>query len=137
MYPVRWNPSEVVIRQLRTSGPTVLTDPDYGEMDQGRKKEYFSDLVLQAQIVYGEKDARAPAITGDVGEADGHLTFKATDLEAQGVSLSKGDLIVSIAGFPVNYKIIEVRPSGHLRGRNWLVLAYFKNNDEIRARRER
>lgn len=130
--PQRMNLVPVQIKQLDTVAiKTKRLDPDFDEPQAGQNKIYETVLDdLKAQIVYNKKDEREVALTGDPGTTVGHLCFRRKDLTSKGIILNKGDIITFIESFAVNYKIIEVRPSGHLRGKANLILAFFEPNEE-------
>lgn len=132
-YPVCWNPVAVEIVQInKTQTVAERLDPDFGEPAYGQEKVYTSVLNLRAQIAYVKKDEQEAALTGDPAMADGHLTFRARDLERDGIVLQKGDVVRRIAGNPVDFKILEVRPQAHLQGKSWLTMAFFGPNEETR-----
>lgn len=128
--PLRMNLMPVSIKQFSVASTPL--DADFGAPNVGQKKVYGGILALKAQVAYVTKDRQENAMTGDPGIGDGHLCFRKSDLDRQSIMLQKGDIITSIAGFDVNYKIIEVRPSGHLRKRANLIMAYFETNSEVR-----
>ena len=128
--PIRMNPVDITIKQLDVAKSNARRDPDFDEMIHGQEKIYSTTISVRGQVCYQTKDEQEAALTGDPGNTDGHLTFRASDLARDGITLRKGDIIVDIAGFPTNYKIVEVRPQGHLRGRANLIMTFFVNNEE-------
>lgn len=130
--PRKYNPVDVEITQMILLGTPTGTprDRDFDEPRSGQTKRYATTLALEAQIVYGSKDEKVVALTGDPGNTAGHLTFRKVDLDKSGIILAKGDKIKKIAGVSVDYKIVEVRPSGHLRRKANLLLAFFASNED-------
>jgi len=144
--PKRWNPMPVTIRQLqdKSVGDTLL-DEDFDEVVGGVLTPVIgSDLELQAQVVYKKHDKWEPSLGGNVDIGDGHLCFTLEYLESVGLSpltggntISVGDRIVNMAGIATDYRIIEVRPAGHIRSidqKPMLYLAYFEFPKESHAR---
>lgn len=147
--PIRWNPMPVKIKVLADGsgvgavGDTIL-DEDFKEVLGGVNIPFDDTLDLQAQIVYKEHDRREPVIGGDEDTGDGHLTFTLEFLEGAGLDplgagpkIKKGDRVVEVAGVTTDYRIIEVRPSGHLRSvdqKPMLWMCYFQFPADQHAR---
>ena len=132
-HPLCWNPVAVQIVQLNAVQTVAQRlDPDFNETQYGQDKIYTTTLNLQAQIAYGIKDKQTAALTGDPASAAGHLTFRSKDLELAGIVLKKGDLVKKIEDHFVDFKVIEARPTAHLRGNSWLTMVFFAPNDETR-----
>ena len=129
--PLRMNLVAVKIKKLVPA--SVVRDRHFDEPRAGENKVYGTVIPLNAQIVYDKVKERDAAMTGDPGTSKGHLCFRKDDLDlaAVPVVLKKGDIITEIAGVAVDYKITEVRPSGHLRGRANLLLTFFANNEDV------
>jgi len=134
-HPICWNPTPVrlkLVRDAEVAPTSIRRDRDFGEMQYGQSKPYESFIDLEAQIAYKNKDEQEVTLTGDAANADGHLTFLTRILNASGIVLSKGDLVIRIENNPVDYKLIEVRPAAHLGGVSGILMAFFAANDETR-----
>lgn len=130
MMPNRMNLVEVQILQVRKADQIVDADFDepagprvYGNA-QGRP------ITVKCQVAQGGQPWRqlSPTQTGDARPTSGHLTFRIADLEAQGITLNKGDLIVKIANLATNLRITHVRPQAVLGGNFLLMLVYYEEN---------
>jgi hypothetical protein len=110
--PRRMNEVPVQIQQLdRTE---ALIDSDYRE---STPKKYSSTVLsLNAQVGYTKKDEQKDSLSGNQENSLGRLVFRKSYLDGLSITLTVGDLIISIANFPVKYKIREIRPAGHLNG---------------------
>jgi len=125
-------------------GNTVL-DEDFDEVIAGVDIPFASDLLeLQAQVADKKHDRRESVIGGDLDPGDGHICFTLEYLESVGLSplvagpkIKKGDRIVEIASIETDYRIIELRPQGHIRTTAqvpMLYLAFFEFPADQRAR---
>ena len=126
--PVRMNLVDCEYKRLVLS--STKHDPDYDEPKSGRAKAYTAVIPIKAQIVWGKKEQRYRAATGDPADSAGHLCLKMHTVLSKGWTFTKGDLITKVAGFEVDLEIIEVRPSGHLRGKANLLMLYFKERTD-------
>jgi len=126
MIPQRMNTVAVVLSRIDKVSTPV--DADFGSPEKGRDFARYTDVSVAAQVVYRKNSEEQNSLSGDPGASDGHLTFSRVYLDGISLMPSKGDLIKSIAGFPTNFRVTEVRPSGHLRGVYNLVMAYFEQN---------
>jgi len=126
--PHRYNPVNCQYKRFLPGSTRV--DDDWGEPKVGAEKQYSDPIDIVAQIAWTNKERRERAVTGDPSNSDGHLCLKRAVVLSNGWVFAKGDIITSIADFPVNLTIIEVRPSGHLRGKANLLMLYFKENEE-------
>ena len=145
-FPHRWNPMPIQIRFLNHTSAVAgsLLDSDFGQVAGGASKPLGLVVELQAQVVYRKDKERTFTWGGDTEVGDGHLTFTEDYLTDEGYDplgsgdkIKIGDHIVSIAGNEVDYKIIEVRPSGHLKTRGntpMLWMAFFEYDKETKAR---
>jgi hypothetical protein len=127
--PVRMNTVPIVIEQLTLVTTNTPLDQDFGEIQSGRKKRY-NTINVNGQVVYEKFKEEEVALTGDPSRTIGHLTFRKFDIDNAGIILKKGDIVKSIAGVATNFRFIDVRPSGHLRGVSNLWMAYFAENRE-------
>ena len=112
----------------------TLLDTDFRQ-PKGKKIKGYMDgiedmLETSAQIVFNKTEKEFRTETGDASQSDGHLCFRKTSYDALEYSLVKGDVIVEISGRAVSYSIIEIRPSGHLKGKSNLILCYFINSNK-------
>lgn len=137
MLPIRMNLMAIEIEPLLSFGTTGAApiDPDFGEPLVGQQKRYGPLFTVQGQVVYNKNDREEVALTGDPSIGDGRCTFRKSDLDnaVPPVVIKKGDVIKSLAGEVVNYEIIEIRPSGHLKGKPNLLMAFFDVNEETNA----
>lgn len=81
------------------------------------KKKFKSVAVeFNAQNVYKKKDEIASEYTGDSENAIGRLCISKEDYDDIALTdrPEKHDVIISISGLTVRYKIVEVRPTGHI-----------------------
>ena len=121
--PTRMNLVDVVIKQIDFA--KTHKDEDFRE---GRGViRYQQPITLRAQVNYGDVKyhfkQRDPSFTGDQDKTAGHLVFKVTYLENLGITLNKGDFVVSVAGVPMNLVIRELRYESSLRGKFLLLYA--------------
>jgi len=124
-------------------GNTVL-DEDFDEVLAGVDIPFNDEWDLEAQVVYHKHDERSGVRAGDLNLGDGHLCFILEYLESIGLSplvagskIKKGDRIIQIAGIDTDYRIIEVRPAGHIASvdnKPMLYLAYFEFPKDQNAR---
>ncbi len=79
-------------------------------------KKHFTDeeYFFKAQNRYKRKDEMDRNYTGDAKHAIGHLCISRKDYEKLTVKPEKNDIITSISGVSVRYKIVEIRPAGHI-----------------------
>ncbi|MEW6556026.1 MAG: hypothetical protein AB1349_01575 [Elusimicrobiota bacterium] len=121
-------------REVSTNIQTPVLDKDFSEpkgakvygSNQGRN----IPLEASAQVDYRRTEQRTRTSTGEVPESNGHLVFKSDTFDSLSDKPKRGDRIVEIAGRPVDYKIIEIRPQAHLRGIAHLVFVYFQHTQE-------
>jgi len=121
-----------------------IIDEVFGEVLGGARTPFDSTLDLQAQVVYKAHDKRDPVIAGDQDVGDGHLCFILEYLESVGLDplgsgdkIKKGDRIIEIAGETTDYRIIEMRPAGHIKTADikpMLWLAYFEFPADVHSR---
>lgn len=137
--PMRMNVVPVDILLYREDGrldattvPLVVVDEDFrepmGAKTYGSAGGDGVPLQTEAQIVYELRDRRNMLETGEGEGSKGHLTFRKTTFDALSTPIQKGDRIVKIGGVDVDYKVIEVRPSGHIRGGPTIMLCFFEQN---------
>lgn len=126
--PKRYNPVAVKLGILSTIAPVL--DPDFDETIGGLDKQY-TEVVTEAQVSYVKKDEIDRSLAGNADNTIGHLTFTTEVLEDAGLdptganTLKVGDKVTEIADFAADFKVNEVRPAGHLRGKANLVLVFF------------
>lgn len=124
---------------------TTILDEDFDEVLAGVETPYADTVLeLQAQVAYKKHDRRESVMAGDLDAGDGHLCFTLEYLESVGLSplvagpkIKKGDRIVDIAGIETDYRIIEIRPQGHIRTTDtkpMLYLAFFEFPADQHAR---
>ena len=128
MIPTRMNTVPVFIRSYDSASTQV--DTHFGSPASLKSFTYLDPVEYAAQVVYGDESERVDSITGDPSRSDGRLTFSRTYLDGVGYVPKKGDLIVQIAGWGVNFEVSEVIPAGHLRGQYNLVCAFFIENTD-------
>jgi hypothetical protein len=128
---------DIVILQNRRSEEVV--DPDLNEPAGPRKYATPCDgqLSLKGQVNFGGKSFKdlTPTIAGDTAVIRGHCVFRLTYLEEKGVTLTKGDLIINIAGKDMEpaCRITQVRHQNPLNGQFLLVFAEFEQNVHVRG----
>lgn len=122
--PFRMNLVDVQMKLLDI--PKTPLDQDYKE--PGQNKKYSDPIDLEAQVNYTRTDEVEAVRSGDRTTTDGHLCFRTSNISS--LNLKKGDLITSIAGETVNYKVSEIRRQGHFRGRPIITFVFFEENKE-------
>jgi hypothetical protein len=127
----KYNPSVVIYKPLQVVN--IPRDRDFDEPSQGQRKVYGAAVTTVGQVWYDDTDELEVALTGDPGVVKGHLTIRRSDVVRDGVTWSKGDLITSIAGFAVNYSVVDVIPRGHLKGVYNTLEVRFGENRETNA----
>lgn len=118
----------------------VSTDQILDDFDEPITVTSFDDPVtLQGQANFGfpkgstgKFNRVARTSTGNEGMSFGHLVFRKSYLEEVGVTLSIGDIVVSIAGNAMNLEIIEVRQESPLNGQFLLTYALLDERHEQR-----
>lgn len=133
--PIRWNPVQVEVADLVTSGPTI--DPVF--KSPLVKKVRPTTYVYSAQVNFKVKDQDRKARTdaGDRPRTKGHLVLRTGDL-APNTSLPKPmkgwQITTLFVGTDqeqaVDYLIEEVRHESNLRGRPLLVYCEFELNKD-------
>lgn len=130
--PLRLNKARIIIKNLQRSN--TVRDPHFREPIG--QKSFSDDIEVYGQIrffsskyVYKELDR---TITGDREKVAGRITFKRTDLVKQGVSINKGDKIVSVGRvgqeIMINGRVIAVNPYAFRKGINLLVSVEFTHD---------
>jgi hypothetical protein len=132
------NLHNITVKQLNLATPAL--DPVFGEPAGGQEKVFGADLIIQGQIVYGVKDSVRRTLTGDATNANGHVTVSINELVAKGfdplgvgTNLKKGDKITKLADVSVDYRVLEARPVGHLRGNPMLFMFFFGQDMDDKA----
>lgn len=131
------HPVSIALSQIDLANTPPL-DPDYREPTSA---PVSTVRFLRCQLGLGKTDAFRQRPGGDSPEADGHIVFRAVDLDDQDppVVLHKGDRVTLLyAGTPgeqsVNWTVLEVRPQGHYLNKPTMFFAYYKatyNQSEI------
>lgn len=131
-YPSIYNPVAVTIRQYNIAA--TIMDADFREPVANHVS--YTDLQTFAQIVYKKEGELQPAFSGDLSLCEGYLVFTRTVFDAlTHTPIKKGDKIILVEDQTVDYDVSEVRRTGTLRGRSWLVLVYFMQPSERNAPR--
>ena len=121
---------DVVIRQLDMAATQI--DPDTRE--PVGEIAYKDPVTVSGQPQIRRSSALVEGSGGLVPSSDGHVMFLSDELEAAGLALAKGDLIMSIGGleYGVDGKgvahgcmITEVQPKGHMDGEPTMYMAFF------------
>lgn len=133
-FPIRMNLTSVRIRQRSALG-AVHADPDFEAPRSGTLQG--AEVTLRCQVEYNVFQRRRPTRTGDEEPVNGRLVFSRRYLDRQAVTLQKGDRVTGVRDRglvfrAVNFRIIEVAPSGHLPNPG-LVVAFFQHDREDRA----
>ena len=128
--PCKMNMVDIVIKQLNKT-ETIL-DEDFREAKYPNK--YSPEITLRGQVNFSKTEYRLnkrfPTLTGDKNPTFGHVLFRVRDLERAGVTLQKGDIIVSTAGISLGTPIMELRYESPLNGRFLLLYAEFERRKE-------
>lgn len=111
IFPKKYNPVSIEITSLTKS--SKLIDQDFSDVVQKKYSETI--LTVDGQINYKRKDKQESTYTGDQDDSAGHIIITKKYWNDNSLNIKKGDLITKISGFPVRYKIIEVRPAIFLR----------------------
>lgn len=127
------NLSKVKIRQIQ-SVANALLDADFG---RPRTSSEFqsTELTLACQVVISSHERLHPKQAGDPDRVAGHLVFRKRYLDGK-ATLRKGDKIVGILDKgttyrTVDYRVTEVRPSGHLPNPT-VIMVFFEHAKEER-----
>jgi hypothetical protein len=115
---------DVLLEQLDEAATPV--DPEFREPTGNGGATFGTPVGLHAQITWGTKDEYRRSPGGDEYQADGHLTFLHSELEARGLELHKGDRVSAPADKTYRYRVVSAEPAGHYHGRPLLVKAMFK-----------
>jgi len=133
--PLRMSMMRVIVNQLSTEDTVV--DPDFRE--QKGPKVRSTRLELQGQVnLYSNKryNPTDRTRTGDRESSRGRIYFRVADLQKDGVTLSKGDVVVEVgpkdSPTALNCPLIQVRPESPHRGQFLLMCAEFEFDREER-----
>lgn len=99
-----------------------VSDDDFGDAEP----VYGETIEVQGQVRMASEDKFQPSPGGDNPVGEGHIVFRAVDLETAEIELSKGDQIVSITGREDAYTVIEVAHRGTYSGSNHLVFCFIE-----------
>ena len=133
LLPSKMNLNMFRIKQVQFNRP--LDDPHFREPIGERS--YTSEIYVRAQIYWNEDDDKSPGWTGNLGESDGRLVFKQSDLWDVGIELHRGDRITGVWQANDTWKdydleITHLLPRGHLPT-SLILFAYFTENTETRG----
>ncbi len=125
-------PSPIVIEQLDT-GNTVY---DALAREPIKSVARTAAVTLTAQVAWGRSAKYAHRAGGQGGlnsEARGYLVFKTSDLDDAGVTLARGDKVVTIGGRPADVYLTERTYGAHHYGEPHL--EFWDFHDEAPKRR--
>lgn len=112
-----------ISQRIEVAAPDI--DDVFDEPVEGVDATYDPPVTLKAQVAYDKFLDSNPEVVSDDPVTTGHLTFRVKDLNRAGITIARGDKIVSISGNPVDLFIIEPKPRGHYKGGPTLIFAEF------------
>lgn len=122
MIPRLIHPVPVVVRQVNAEATVI--DPVF-EQPVGAVAHREYRLSGQVSTARGDNVSMTRAGRSDVSTAAGHIVFELAALARAGVELHQGDMIVSVGGAEVAYRILRLEQHAVYAGRAWHLWAFF------------
>lgn len=127
------SPVPVVVEQLDTAN-TIYDDV---AREPVKTVARASQTTLEAQVSWGRSSRYSYRQGGQDGfaeKADGYLVFRVSDLDDAGVSLARGDKVVTIGGRPAGVYLTDRLYAGHHGGAPRLEVWDFADESPKRTR---
>lgn len=111
-------PIAVEIEQIDKDATQYSTGPS-GRREPVNQVKRKAKITMEAQVVFGDRDQRGIATNlGTDEQVKGYILVRYSDLQAQGVTLQRGDRIVKLGQLPQELYLMHSQgdPAAHFTG---------------------